>query len=855
MPYDESKREITPQNLEAHNIYFDPETLRPPYKLPEYVDVVRETLLTFVNIVPEGGWQETLQREADKCDSNDVDFQALHPPASSLVPVTPHELDKNIKSPQWDAAYENLKSCGLVAVEAERLYRAAESGWDLFWRSKTFTVVDEKARELPGFQEGDCRWDEFVNFATRVPNAAPRTRPKPDLTYGFKIVTQPLDTLTGLARDEYTRCFSLESLGDLRRRKIISTPLPGLLRWTKSLNKKLLSTPDLICFPWAVAEFKRQIQGSQNESAVRCYCQAANASVAALELQAVMFLKVFGDEFPKVGPIVSFTCVGPIVKVWLTYFLEPDSRGVRARQMVCIWSTSVRLTWGVATLRAIIMNMHTWASRLLKPKLQSAILHALRQSNSTPETRKPAPVVDYDLSGIFTPPRPIISRTPRLPPSTPMPSDSPEITQVFSLSCKRTNTASNILLSPQTPVPPQQIAAAIPQGRPHSPLSLGTKDHGRTDTTPDSVDRTLIARKNIGFDVHAITGLLDSCHLQTPAVKNRRRDSNTSISSDKRPQEVSNILAPVLSPENESPVIISRVSQESGCKPKLRGCDNPNVSSIQSPMTIWEKLARNKVASIDQAPIPRQTPLIQAFGGTKLQSPNFLSSTFSFENFVPSPAFKSPSEPYTPTPKGATEAMFSDHVLLESVSDSDERSHDIQSTLSSEAEVFITCRSTAAFRDGQIEGAIPGPIVLVSPPRALAESFGDERGLPEQLNGEGILQASEADEACGRRTSKSYTSPLHVTSKDHNEIETPSAEPTERPAGASSGDGCLDEDTDPDRPSTRASDTSDPRASDSDGPQVECRDTETSVLSDEDEDCQSPRLVHKKSTPTQSIPL
>lgn len=41
--------------------------------------------------------------------------------------------------------------------------------------------------------------------------------------------------------------------------------------------------------------------------------------------------------------------------------------------MVCIWTTSVLLTWGVASLRAIIMNMHTWASRLLKPKLQACV--------------------------------------------------------------------------------------------------------------------------------------------------------------------------------------------------------------------------------------------------------------------------------------------------------------------------------------------------------------------------------------------------------------------------------------------------------------------------------------------------
>lgn len=41
--------------------------------------------------------------------------------------------------------------------------------------------------------------------------------------------------------------------------------------------------------------------------------------------------------------------------------------------MVCIWTTSVQLTWGVASLRAILINMHIWASRLLKPKLQGCV--------------------------------------------------------------------------------------------------------------------------------------------------------------------------------------------------------------------------------------------------------------------------------------------------------------------------------------------------------------------------------------------------------------------------------------------------------------------------------------------------
>lgn len=50
--------------------------------------------------------------------------------------------------------------------------------------------------------------------------------------------------------------------------------------------------------------------------------------------------------------------------------------------MICIWSTSVRLTWGVASLRSIILNMHVWASRVLKPKIQAGVYQVSRRLKS-----------------------------------------------------------------------------------------------------------------------------------------------------------------------------------------------------------------------------------------------------------------------------------------------------------------------------------------------------------------------------------------------------------------------------------------------------------------------------------------
>ncbi len=54
--------------------------------------------------------------------------------------------------------------------------------------------------------------------------------------------------------------------------------------------------------------------------------------------------------------------------------------------MDCIWATSVNLTWGVAALQTVVLNMQRWASRLLKPKIQDWVLQALQTPFPSPQT-------------------------------------------------------------------------------------------------------------------------------------------------------------------------------------------------------------------------------------------------------------------------------------------------------------------------------------------------------------------------------------------------------------------------------------------------------------------------------------
>jgi hypothetical protein len=128
---------------------------------------------------------------------------------------------------------------------------------------------------------------------------------------------------------------------------VICGPTTGLRKWTQSPKSTFLSTRDLACFPWAIVEFKKQVQGSKVAAKERCYCQAANASAAALSLQAQLSARAMkmmividkqrtaDDVYSRVSPIISFTCVGPIVKVWLTYYEEPNAEEQRRRVSVC----------------------------------------------------------------------------------------------------------------------------------------------------------------------------------------------------------------------------------------------------------------------------------------------------------------------------------------------------------------------------------------------------------------------------------------------------------------------------------------------------------------------------------------
>lgn len=121
--------------------------------------------------------------------------------------------------------------------------------------------------------------------------------------------------LVGFNRNELVTNFSLNSLADLEPMSTCPTTLPSTLqiRMTKDPTP---DQKDLICFPWALVEVQ---SASTAESAEACYCRAALAADAALDIQRQLQpVWAVGKDVP---PVIFFTCSGPEVRVWVS-FLE-----------------------------------------------------------------------------------------------------------------------------------------------------------------------------------------------------------------------------------------------------------------------------------------------------------------------------------------------------------------------------------------------------------------------------------------------------------------------------------------------------------------------------------------------------
>lgn len=87
---------------------------------------------------------------------------------------------------------------------------------------------------------------------------------------------------------------------------------------------KALLKRHLMGFPWAVVEVKPDDVPNATEQF--CFRQAANASAAAVRMYKRLVDYCKGLTSEHIPPVVAYTCVGPKVKVWLTYFDDQSEK-------------------------------------------------------------------------------------------------------------------------------------------------------------------------------------------------------------------------------------------------------------------------------------------------------------------------------------------------------------------------------------------------------------------------------------------------------------------------------------------------------------------------------------------------
>lgn len=162
--------------------------------------------------------------------------------------------------------------------------------------------------------------------------------------------------------------------------------------------------------------------------------------------------------------------------------------------MVCIWSTSVQLTWGVAALRAIIRNMHIWASRLLKPRLQIWVLQALQTKETPQESPISKPATPYNgpvLASLFGSPQLNTPNTPKPTPSanTQSPSRSKE-----STPCRLARRSEAVCMQRTTPSLLGQHTRGFTSPRTRQPTTTLSPEEttsacvAASETTKDSIE-------------------------------------------------------------------------------------------------------------------------------------------------------------------------------------------------------------------------------------------------------------------------------------------------------------------------------------------------------------------------------
>lgn len=178
----------------------------------------------------------------------------------------------------------------------------------------------------------DCRakgrpWTLFAKDSDYRQNYRGLTAPNPDWAAYFPVYdTEIEDRIRTSERWRWWKSkkptmvenFSLEMLEHLARHGLEPSTTG---RFHEGKTRQIVPS-DYLCFPWLIVEHKKQGHSGQVQF---CYCQAANAGMAALTM--LQKLAKYAEKRPRdshIPPITTVTTVGPEVRVWVMYVSEAE---------------------------------------------------------------------------------------------------------------------------------------------------------------------------------------------------------------------------------------------------------------------------------------------------------------------------------------------------------------------------------------------------------------------------------------------------------------------------------------------------------------------------------------------------
>ncbi|KAL9107577.1 MAG: hypothetical protein Q9227_007577 [Pyrenula ochraceoflavens] len=309
---------LTPAKLESNNIRFDPNY---PSRLgfPRHVRVLTDLFLDS---------KGTIQDRFDLQDDDDP------------WTVHNHSIWMRLSSEEKDSINKVINGAEQVQELAHKSH--GEKNWNLFDHNQGFRKDDRKNLSKP-------RPDRACYFTIH------------NIKSNDMEVTTRKFKWKETAQSKLVENFSLEILDRLVKFGLQACPLS---RYTVDSYRP----KDLQCFPWLIVEHKRNDEKERE----KCYCQAANDSAAALMLlQTAATFAEIKDEGRHVPPIVAVTTVGHVVRVWIAYHHPVD--GEDHYDLRTIWSGKMNRVWDILKFEAILENLHSWATRGLKPQLSMYI--------------------------------------------------------------------------------------------------------------------------------------------------------------------------------------------------------------------------------------------------------------------------------------------------------------------------------------------------------------------------------------------------------------------------------------------------------------------------------------------------